>query len=70
MYLGRYYFLTPDSPGIDAGTDVGLPFAGKAPDVGWKELGSEGTAPKYPPVLIDGKDDEDIILYLWGKTQR
>jgi hypothetical protein len=66
----RYYFLMPGSPGIDAGTDVGLPFAGKAPDVGWKELGSEATAPKYPPVLIDGKDDQDSVLYLWGKIQR
>jgi hypothetical protein len=26
--------LKPGSPGIDAGTDVGLPFTGKAPDVG------------------------------------
>lgn len=66
----RYYFLTSDSPAVDAGTDVGLPFAGKAPDVGWKELGNEATAPKYPSALIDGEDDEDSILYLWGKTQR
>lgn len=62
-----YYFLTPDSPGIDAGTDVGLPFIGEAPDLGWKELGSESTVPEYPPVLIDGEDDDDAILYLWGK---
>ena len=66
-----YYFLTSDSPGVDAGTDVGLPFAGSAPDIGWKELGAENTAPKYPPVLIDGGDDDDEeILYLWGKIAK
>ena len=66
----RYYFLAPGSPGIDVGMDVGLPFAGRAPDVGWKELGSEATAPRYPQALIDVEDDEDSILYLWGKIQR
>jgi hypothetical protein len=49
----RYYFLAPDSPGVDAGTDVS-----------WKELGSEGTAPRYPSILIDG---EEAVLLLWGK---
>jgi len=63
-----YYLLSPDSPAVDAGTDVGLPFMGKTPDLGWKELGSEDTAPKYPPFLIDGEDDEAKILYLWGKS--
>ncbi len=67
---GHYYFLKPDSPGIDAGTGVELPFVGRAPDLGWKELGSEAEAPEYPSVLIDGEDDEDAILYLWGKTER
>ena len=62
-----YYSLSPDSPAVDAGTDVGLPFMGKAPDLGWKELGTEDTAPKYPPFLIDGEDDEAKILHLWGK---
>jgi len=65
---GRYYLLSPESPGVDAGMDVGLPFSGKAPDLGWKELGSEDTAPRYPPVMIDGEDDEDAVLYLWGKN--
>jgi parallel beta-helix repeat protein len=65
-----YYFLTPNSPAVNAGTDVMLPFAGEAPDVGWKELGYEATAPRYPPSLIDGEDDQDWILYLWGKVQR
>ena len=63
----RYYFLKPGGPGVDAGVDVGLPFKGKAPDLGWKEVGDESQAPKYPVVLLDGKDDEPGLLYLWGK---
>ncbi|MBN1670827.1 MAG: right-handed parallel beta-helix repeat-containing protein [Kiritimatiellae bacterium] len=61
------FFLAPDSPAVDAGTDVGLPFKGKAPDIGWKELGGEAAAPAYPPFLIgDGRNDEAEVLYLWG----
>ena len=62
------YFLSPDSPAADAGVDVGLPFEGNAPDLGWQERGGEDAAPTYPPFLIDGEDDEAEILYLWGKT--
>jgi hypothetical protein len=62
------YFLSPGSPAVDAGVDVGLPFAGDAPDLGWKELGDEAAAPRYPPFLIDGEDDQAKILYLWGKA--
>ena len=61
------YFLRPDSPVVDAGADVGLPFAGEAPDLGWKERGAEKDAPNYPPFLIDGTDDATKILELWGK---
>jgi len=38
--------------------------------VGWKKLGNENIAPRYPAVFINGingKDDQDAILYLWGK---
>jgi hypothetical protein len=38
------YGLTEDSPCIDAGTDVGLPYAGVAPDMGYLEFGIEGTS--------------------------
>ena len=63
------FLLAPGSPGVDMGTDVGLPFKGRAPDVGWKELGDEASAPPYPPFLIgDGENDEAEVLYLWGKT--
>jgi len=64
-----YYFLTPKSPGVNAGTDVGLPFKGPSPDLGWKERKSEASAPKYPPMMIDGEDDDDAILYFWGKQK-
>jgi hypothetical protein len=64
----RLYLLTPGSPAVDAGVGVGLPYAGAAPDLGWKELGSEGEAPGYPPFLIDGTaDDDGKVLALWGK---
>jgi len=65
----RLYLLTPSSPAVDAGVDVGLPYAGAAPDLGWKELGSEGDTPRYPPFLIDGTDDDAKVLALLGKTQ-
>jgi hypothetical protein len=65
----RLFFLTAASPAVDAGTELGVPFRGRAPDVGWKELGAERTAPGYPPFLIgDGENDEAEILYMWGKT--
>ena len=69
----HYYFLGPDSPAVGAGADVGLPFKGKAPDLGWKQRGNEGSAPKYPEVLITGHDeaaDDAAVLYLWGKVKR
>lgn len=62
-----YYLLSPDSPAIDAGTDVGLPYTGQAPDLGWKEINETDTVPDYPGVLIDGGDDAEKILRLWGK---
>jgi parallel beta-helix repeat protein len=33
------FHLAPDSPAIDAGVDVGLPFSGSAPDMGTYEYG-------------------------------
>jgi hypothetical protein len=65
-----HHFLTKDSPCIDVGVDVGLPFTGKGPDIGWKELGSEKDAPRIPEFLIESVDDTDAILYLWGKTDK
>lgn len=40
--LDAMYQLQDGSPMIDAGLDVGLPFAGGAPDIGWHELGGDG----------------------------
>ncbi|NOY82672.1 MAG: hypothetical protein GXP31_16875 [Kiritimatiellaeota bacterium] len=66
----RYYLLTPKSPAVDSGVDVGLPFVGKAPDVGWKELGNAKDAPpRYPKVLIDGDGDDTAVLALWSDQQ-
>jgi len=38
---GRDFRVRPESPTIDAGTDVGLPVAGAAPDIGAHEQGIE-----------------------------
>ena len=66
-----YYFLAADSPAVDAGVNVGLPFRGKAPDLGWKERGLEKDAPRYPEVMLTGEPgDEAVLLYLWGKTRK
>jgi len=64
------FLLSSDSPAVDAGVDVGLLFAGAAPDLGWKELGAEASAPSYPAALLDGgPGDRDIILRLWVKAR-
>ena len=65
----RRYLLSEGSPAVDAGADVGLPFAGAAPDLGWRELGSEADAPTYPAgLLYGGPSDRQTILELWGKA--
>jgi len=68
--MGRMaYFLSPGSPALGRGIPVGFPHRGAAPDLGWKELGAEDTAPSLPAELIDGEEDEKLILRLWGKTR-
>ena len=39
--LDAQYRLTSGSPLVDAGVDVGLPFSGSAPDIGFDELGGD-----------------------------
>jgi len=63
----RHYLLAPASPCVDTGVDVGLPYSGAAPDIGWKERGAWAEAPIYPRYLIQGSDDVTAILYVWGK---
>ena len=41
--------LSPSSPAIDAGIDVGLPYKGSHPDIGAVEYGVVDTAPPAPP---------------------
>ena len=52
-----------------AGTHEGLRFAGKAPDVGWKKLGREAEAPRWPEAMIESESDPEAVLYLWGKRR-
>ena len=68
--FGRRYVLSSRNPAVDAGVDVGRPFRGKAPDIGWKELGQNPASPKQPRRLITGENDEAdrrAILAFWGK---
>jgi len=48
----NFMTLKEGSKLIDAGTDVGLPFSGKAPDLGYKEFNSV-IPPVEPPVKYD-----------------
>lgn len=46
------YRLTATSPAIDKGTPVGLPFKGKAPDIGAYEFSEQNEAsPRSPNEL-------------------
>jgi hypothetical protein len=47
----RDFRLACESPAIDAGWDVGLPYSGDAPDQGYWEAGSCGDAPAPPSGL-------------------
>ncbi len=49
--------LMAGSPMIDAGTDVGLPFAGAQPDIGWHEVDGSPCA-EVDPVGDDGGDGD------------
>lgn len=44
--------LVPESPAVDHGVNVGLPFAGAAPDIGALEIGTDGGSPE-PPTLLE-----------------
>ncbi|MEM6989172.1 MAG: right-handed parallel beta-helix repeat-containing protein [Myxococcota bacterium] len=56
--LDADYRLMGGSPLVDAGVDVGLEFAGEAPDIGWDEVdGNPCAAPPDPG--DDGGDDSD-----------
>jgi hypothetical protein len=48
------YHLSAESPCIDAGIDVGLPFAGQAPDIGYWEYGTSSVrrTDEGPPTLL------------------
>jgi hypothetical protein len=46
------YHVTSDSPAVDAGTDVGLPYAGSAPDIGAHEYAG---VPGFGGALFPGR---------------
>jgi hypothetical protein len=41
--IGNYFKLASSSDLIDKGVDVGLPYSGSAPDLGWDEYGDEAS---------------------------
>jgi lysophospholipase L1-like esterase len=45
------FHLQANSPAIDVGEDVGLPFSGKAPDLGAFEMQTSSTTVNQPPVV-------------------
>lgn len=58
------YSLQAGSPLIDAGTDVGLPFVGAAPDIGAVEFGLFGA-----PGVQSGKDQTPLLPKAFGISQ-
>jgi ankyrin repeat protein len=52
--------LAPGSGAIDAGTDVGLPFVGKAPDLGAFECRPAAAGKRGPKMLHQAVRDRDI----------
>jgi hypothetical protein len=47
--------LAPDSPAVDAGLDVGLPFRGSAPDMGAQEGG------EAPPQVLGDLNEDGVV---------
>jgi len=85
LFVGSgYYTLQATSPCIDAGVNVGLPYSGSAPDMGYAEYASAGN---IPPTANAGPDqaitlptnsvtlagsgtdpDGTVTAYLWTKV--
>lgn len=55
--LDANYRLVAGSPLIDAGVDVGLPFGGASPDIGWDEVDGQPCAAAPDPGDDGGSDD-------------
>ena len=84
LFVGSgYYTLQATSPCIDAGVNVGLPYSGSSPDMGYAEYASSGN---IPPTANAGPDqtitlptnsvtlagsgtdpDGTVAAYLWTK---
>ncbi|MBL0181180.1 MAG: T9SS type A sorting domain-containing protein [Chitinophagaceae bacterium] len=85
LFVGSgYYTLQATSPCIDAGVNIGLPYSGSAPDMGYAEYASAGN---IPPTANAGPDqtitlptnsvtlagsgtdpDGTVTAYLWTKV--
>ncbi|RJP79150.1 MAG: right-handed parallel beta-helix repeat-containing protein [Candidatus Zixiibacteriota bacterium] len=61
-YADSNFHLAWGSPAIDAGTYVGFPYNGNAPDCGRFEYSSGNRPPWITPVLLDYIMDEDSYL--------
>ncbi len=85
LFVGNgYYTLQATSPCIDKGVNVGLPFSGAAPDIGYAEFGSSSnlpptanagpnqtiTLPTNTVTLTGSGTDPDgtVVAYLWTKV--
>ncbi|OGV86339.1 MAG: hypothetical protein A3K19_33865 [Lentisphaerae bacterium RIFOXYB12_FULL_65_16] len=63
----RYCTPAPVSPAMGCGAAVApVRASGCAAVLGWKAAGDR-SGPKYPAALITGKDDDAVVLWLWGK---
>lgn len=53
--------LSPDSPAIDAGIDVGLSFEGSAPDIGAYETGATSTPTASPTLKVATRASDGTV---------
>ncbi len=60
------FALKASSPARDAGTDVGLPYVGSAPDLGANEYGGQTTAVEL--ISFSARQDEDANVVLSWET--
>jgi hypothetical protein len=61
-----FLHLAAGSKLIDAGVDVGLPYTGKAPDLGAFELQSGSTKPNSPPVVVINNEADSYSGFVYG----
>jgi len=60
-----FLHLAAGSKLIDAGVDVGLPYTGKAPDLGAFEFQSGSTKPNSPPVVVINNEADSYSGFVY-----